>query len=100
MIVRAKGFSLIVIVRAKGRTNLKLIFKMRFHYFVPLPTSQDCLIPVIQFQQFIPEDRLAAPIRSTFSWMTTARICLTGVTLSVQHDLYCDILPESIDSEV
>ena len=62
---------------------------MRFHYFVPLPTSQDCLIPAIQFLQFIPEDRLAAPIRSTFSWMTTARICLTGVTLSVQHALYC-----------
>ena len=62
---------------------------MRFQYFVPLPTSQDCLIPVIQFQQFIPEDRLAAPIRSTFSWMTTDRICLAGVTLSVQHDLYC-----------
>ena len=62
---------------------------MRFPYFVPLTTSQDCRIPVIQFQQFIPEDRLAAPIRSTFSWMTTARICLTGVTLPVQHDLCC-----------
>ena len=33
---------------------------MRFHYFVSLPTSQDCLIPIIPFLQFAPEDRLAA----------------------------------------
>ena len=34
---------------------------MRFHYFVLLYTSQDCLIPVIQFLQFIPEDRIGSP---------------------------------------
>ena len=42
---------------------------MRFHYFVPSPTSQDRLIPVIQFQQFIPEDRLASPLCSMYIFM-------------------------------
>ena len=34
---------------------------MPFHYFVPLPTSQDCLIPIYtQLLQFASEDRLTA----------------------------------------
>ena len=75
---------------------------MPFHYFVPLSTSQNCLIPMFNscnlFLNF--EDRLAALIFSTFSWIPIARIRLTGVALPVPRDLYCVYYPNQSTANI